>query len=290
MALPALWRPRPFKVVYDERRPRPAQARELEQERGGRMASHDSHSAVEQGVAGIPVLARPGVMERRGPAVVVLHGMSTTPEMMQAGWPDGEAADGFERVYWRLPVLREGGEALRRRRDDDLFLALFSPVWSEVRAELGKLLDALGDRPLGLFGFSIGGFLALWGALDHPQVRAAVSVGGVPNFDYLTTYYPDYAWDRESVAALRAASDLLTRVGDLARTPTLILHGLPDDVARWEWMRPLAEALAAQSQERHPHQALPDLRHRLAPQSPEEARDVAEVRRAANAWFQRWLH
>ncbi len=254
------------------------------------MGGDGTRHAVEQMVAGIPVLARPGVVERRGrPLVVVLHGMSTTPDMMQTGWPDDGPAQGFDRLYWRLPVLREGGDALRRRRDDDLFLGLFAAVWSDVRAELGGLLDALGDRPIGLFGFSIGGFLALWGALDHPRVRAAVAVGGVPNFDYLTTYYPDYAWDREPVAAVRAGSNLLTRLDGLGSTPTLILHGVQDDVARWEWMRPLAEALGAQDPVRHPHQVLPHLHHRLAPQSPEEARDVAEVRHAADAWFQRWL-
>lgn len=254
------------------------------------MGSEDKTTAVDQTVAGVPILARPGVVEQEGrPLVVVLHGMSTTPEMMQAGWPDDGSRHEFDRLYWRLPVLREGGDALRRRRGDDLFLGLFSAVWSEVRAELGRLLDALGDRPIGLFGFSIGGFLALWGALDHPRVRAAVAVGGVPNFDYLTTYYPNYDWGREQVAAVRAGSDLLTRLGGLASTPTLILHGIQDDVARWEWMRPLAEALGTRDPERHPHQVLPHLRHRLAPQSPEEARDVAEVQQAAGAWFQRWL-
>ena len=250
------------------------------------MGGDAKRHAVEQVVAGIPVLARPGVVEPSGrPLVVVLHGMSTTPDMMQTGWPDDGPAEGFDRLYWRLPVLREGGAALRRRRDDDVFLGLFAAVWSEVRAELGGLLDALGDRPIGLFGFSIGGFLALWGALDHPRVRAVVAVGGVPNFDYLTTYYPDYAWGREEAATIRVASDLLTRVDGLARTPTLILHGVQDDVARWEWMRPLAEALDGQDPVRHRHQVLAHLHHRLAPQSPEEARDVAEVQQAADAWF-----
>ena len=255
------------------------------------MGSEHKSPAVDQTVGGIPILARPGVVEREGrPLVVVLHGMSTTPAMMQAGWPDDGSEQGFDRLYWRLPVLREGREARRRRRDDDLFLELFAAVWSGVRAELGQLLDALGSRPIGLFGFSIGGFLALWGALDHPRVRAAVAVGGVPNFDYLATYYPDYDWDRKPVANVRAASDLLMRLDGLSRIPTLILHGIQDDVARWEWMAPFAEALGARDPERHPQQVLPNLRHRLAPESPEEARDVAAVQQAADTWFERWLN
>ena len=255
------------------------------------MSTEDQRHAVEQVIAGIPVLAQPGVLTSGRPLVVVLHGMSTTPEMMQAGWPDDgpRPSLSFDRVYWRLPVLREGGEALRRRRDDDLFLGLFAEVWSAVRGELPQLLNALGDRPIGLFGFSIGAFLALWGALDHERVKAVVSVGGVPNFDYLTSYYPEYPWEGQRVAGVRAESNLLTRVDGLAGTPTLILHGASDDVARWEWMRPLAEALGAQDAGRHPHRVLPHLHHRLVPQSPEEALDVTEVQQAADAWFQRWL-
>ncbi len=246
-------------------------------------------AVVEQTLDGIPVWARPGVGEpSRRPVVIVLHGMSTRPATMQAGWPPA-GGDGFDRVYWRLPVLREGKAALAARRNQDLFLSLFAAVWAETRAELPRLLAALSDRPVGLFGFSIGGFLALWGALDHKSVGAAVSVGGVPNFDYLAAYYPDYPWEASQAAAMRDRSNLLARVDELAETPTLILHGRADDVARWEWMRPLAEALADRSADRHPHQVLGHLRHRLQPESPEESQDVDRVRGAAAAWFQRWL-
>jgi len=239
-------------------------------------------------VGSIPVLGRPGVLDSKRPLVIVLHGMSTTPETLAEGWPPTDS-DGFDRLYWRLPVLREGREAVRARRDRDLFLELFAAVWSEVRAELSTLLASIGDRPVGLFGFSIGTFLSLWGAVDHPNLRAVAGVGGVPNFDYLLAYYPDYPWDQEAVAAVRRASNLLARLDAVSAVPSLILHGEHDDVARWEWMAPLAEALATRDASAHPYQVYPHLRHRLVPEGPDEARDVADVRQVTAAWFTRWL-
>jgi pimeloyl-ACP methyl ester carboxylesterase len=239
-------------------------------------------------LGGVPVLARGDVTADRRPVVIVLHGMSTTAEMLRAGWPEGPD-DPWHRVYWRLPVLREGSDAVRARRDRDLLGELFYAVWREARRELGSLLAALSDRPVGLFGFSIGGFLALWGAHDHPAtVRAVVTVGGVPHLDYLRSFYPDYPWENAASREKLAEANLLSHVTALHPVPTYIVHGAADDVARWEWMAPLAEALQAADARRHPYRLWPLVQHRLIGASPDEERQLTLLREATARWLAEW--
>ena len=225
---------------------------------------------------GIPVLAQPEAIEGQGPVVIVIHGMSTTPEQLVEGWPP--VSDGLGRVYWRLPVLREGRDAVRARREDDLFRALFWPVVAEGRAELRRLVGQFAGRPVGLFGFSIGGFLSLLGAADDRRVGAAVAVGGVADLEYLLTYAPDYPdWQAPDVVACRREASLSQAPERLLAVPTLILHGEADDVAQWRWMEPVARRLAEADADRHPVRTFPHIRHRLVPEAGEagEAREEA---------------
>lgn len=236
-------------------------------------------------LAGIPVLARSGVQTSDKPIVIVIHGMSTTAETLRAGWPD-PTEDGLDRIYWRLPVLREGREAVLARREEDLFRRLFWPVVDESRRELTRLIGALGARDIGLFGFSIGGLISLWGGLDNPQVKGCVAVGGVPYLEYLPVYYPEYDWAANDVQVARQAIDLRTRVRDLSAIPTLILHGLSDDQADWEWMRPFAEALSGAAPDDHTAQTYPLVRHRLTgADGPEEEAQLVSLRQTATDWL-----
>lgn len=232
-------------------------------------------------------------IEVQGPAldkaervVVVIHGMSTTVETLKQGYP--ATNDGITKVYWRLPVLREGADALKRRRDGDVLRDLFAPVVSESRSELKGLLADLGDKPVGLFGFSIGSLVALWGAVDNPGVRAVVTVGGVPNLGYLQHYYPTDDWDDVSVTDMLAQFDVCQRVGALSKVAILIMHGEADEVARWEWMQPLADALSRQSSHVQV-QKFSHVRHRLWGEDPEEIQQLSHLRKLADRWYLKYL-
>lgn len=221
--------------------------------------------------------------------VIVIHGMSTTANTMIEGFPMTD--DQVAKIYWRLPILREGRESLEARRREDLFLKLFVSVVEESRKELSALIRAIGRSRVGLFGFSIGSLIALWGALDNTEVGAVVAFGGVPNMDYLKYYYPEYDWQHPNVRRAAAGLDLTQRVGDLAKTPIFVSHGERDSVAWWEWMRPCAEALQALAPNRVRMALYPHLHHRLGAdaEGEEEAQELLTFRTEAEMWFRRWL-
>lgn len=222
-------------------------------------------------------------LEQAQRVVIVIHGMATTVETLKMGYP--APPDGtITKVYWRLPILRESAEAVRIRRDDDVFGELFAPIIEAARVELKDLIREL-DRPsVGLFGFSIGSLIALWGAVENPAVKAVVAVGGVPSLQYLTHYYPTYPWAHPDVEARLTRLDVAAARGRLSETSTLICHGEADDVARWEWMRNFADDLVRDSN--HAEVArFPHVRHRLTSDDPAEARELIALRERADAWF-----
>lgn len=237
-------------------------------------------------IDGIPVLASEETLKSTDPLVIVIHGMSTTAETLSAGWPDDNPEDGLSRIYWRLPVLREGRESIIERRNRDVFNDLFWPVVNDSRIELTRLIAALARPSIGLFGFSIGGLISLWGALDNPEVKACVSVGGVPYLDYLLHFYTDYDWSSEDVLKRRREIDLRNQVPNFAQKSTLILHGLADDQAQWSWMQPFSRALASLSPSDHVECIYPHVRHRLTgADSGEENAELTQLRRQATQWL-----
>ncbi len=215
--------------------------------------------------------------------VIVIHGMSTTVEILKAGYPAPEDGS-LTKIYWRLPVLREGAESLQRRRQEDVFRQLFASVVDESRAELKTLIQSLGKRPVGLFGFSIGSLIALFGAAENPEVGALVTVGGVPDLDYLQHYYPDYPWADPAIQTRRQSYAVSAHRERLASVPTLIMHGESDDVAKWEWMQDFAETLMAASPASR-IQKFAHMRHRLSGETPEEQQDLDNLRHMADQWF-----
>jgi len=236
-------------------------------------------------IDGIPVLASSEAVHSSNPLVIVIHGMSTTADTLRQGWAD-DKADGLARIYWRLPVLREGREAVAARRDGDVFNDLFWPVVNESRQELRRLIAALNRPKVGLFGFSIGGLISLWGGIDNPEVQACVAVGGVPHLDYLLNFYPDYEWTDSKVLEKRTAIDLRNRSKALATTPTLILHGLADDQAQWSWMQPFSQAMTKASPAQHSERTYPHVRHRLTGAADEqESAELADLRTEATQWL-----
>lgn len=229
------------------------------------------------------VVVQGPALEQAERIVIVIHGMSTTVEMLQARYP--APSDGsLTKIYWRLPILREGVESCRARSGDDIFLRLFASVVDEARAELRELLFGIGERPVGLFGFSIGSLIAFWGAIDNPTVTALATVGGVADLDYLSHYYPDYPWSDSKILARRQSYAVSQHIARLASIPSLIMHGEADNVARWEWIADFAEALITASPSSR-IQKFPHLKHRLQGETPEEQQDLTYLRALADRWF-----
>lgn len=231
------------------------------------------HNVVVQGPA----------LDRAERIVIVIHGMSTTIDTLQAGYPapnDGS----LTKIYWRLPILRDGLEARHARGEKDVFLTLFAPVVDESRSELKNLLHGLGERPVGLFGFSIGSLIAFWGAVDNPNVLALATVGGVADLDYLEHYYPDYPWADPAIAARRQSYAVSQHMDRLASIPSLIMHGDADNVAHWEWVKDFAEGLITASPSSR-IQKFSHLKHRLQGETSEEQQDLADLRALADRWF-----
>ncbi len=238
-------------------------------------------------IAGVPVWARAAALRSRRPVIIVVHGMTWTPETLRRDWP--EAEDGLERVYWRLPVLREDREAVEARHQRDPFRGLYAPAVAESREELGRLVAAFAERPVGLFGFSFGGLIALWGAADQQGVRAAVSVGGVPSLEYLLDFYSDYNWLQPDVLRERRRHDISGNLGLLSGKATLILHGEEDDTIPWRVMADTAARLAQTDPELHPFTLYPHVRHRLSGESPEEEADLLRLKARATAFLRHAL-
>lgn len=217
--------------------------------------------------------------------VIVIHGMSTTAETLKEGYPP---SDGLTKIYWRLPILRESRANLMKRRDEDVFQSLFAAVLDESRRELGLIINELGEVPVGLFGFSIGSLVALWGSIDYPQVRAVVTMGGVPSLDYLMHYYPDYPWDSPDIQERLQSYDVSRNV-HLRDTALCIMHGAKDEVAKWEWMQNAASQWSNHPATTVEVRQFPHVQHRLMGEDLEEQTELATARRLADEWFVRYL-
>ena len=96
--------------------------------------------------------------------VLLLHGMSDSPYSLRA---IGESLHrrGYHVVGLRLPGHGTAPSGLARVRWEDMAAA--------TRLAMGYLSDRLGDRPIHVIGYSMGGALALDLALDALDGRAA---------------------------------------------------------------------------------------------------------------------
>ena len=121
---------------------------------------------------------QPGTMRR--PAIVVLYGaggqLFDGPEMRRVA--QALAADG--NAVYLLDYFRSTGTVFAL---DGAMQRNFAQWLEVVRSSVTAVQQARGDRrPVGIYGYSLGGFLALGGASDNPAVGAVVEhAGGVWN-------------------------------------------------------------------------------------------------------------
>ncbi|WP_053960053.1 alpha/beta hydrolase family protein [Sulfobacillus thermosulfidooxidans] len=219
------------------------------------------------------------------PLILMLHGMSTGPGHLKNFW--GETRD-FDVEYMALPILREGPEFVRTLTQHDIFRDLYAAVFLESLKEITTRIQSENEqRRTGLFGFSIGAYIALWaGLVDHPErIQAVVAVGGVPSFDYLRYYYPDYDFSTPHAVQLMEETDLSRRPLSLKGQHVLIQHGISDPVAQIDWIKPWAQSLAEKYPQHVSWVTYPSLQHRLWAESSAEEEDVLALRETTLKWF-----
>lgn len=255
--------------------------------------------AVGLGERGIPALIRhvpDGSLKR---AVFLVHGMRGSAPWLAARLPLDDCPD-LVRVYVALPWLREPGrDKLRQIGRADPVRRIYAAVVADGVRELGEAIAAVLGRPdvradaLGLYGFSIGGLVALLGALREPRAAAVVVTATVPNLDYLRDVLPDYDWSQPGLSAVTEPLDALRRAADFFPRALLVQHGTADTLAHPRHMRSFAQAVRPSYGER-PEQfrcTLYDgVKHDLREaDSPTGLRELARLRGDVSGWFQRYL-
>jgi len=163
--------------------------------------------------------------ERPAPAVLLLHGFSSSKERMTQSVGRALQQRGVASLALDLPFHGErdgGGEEIPFRNP----LALVR-AWTTAVREARAAIEWLGGQPeidagrIGVIGYSLGGFLALMTASEDPAVRVVTlaAAGDLPDG---TPY----------AALLRRAVDPLRAVRKLRGRPLLLVNGRRDMTTR----------------------------------------------------------
>ena len=222
---------------------------------------------------------------RRSATIVLLHGVRTDSSLLGAFAQDFAQA-GYTALLVDLPG--HGRSAGR-------FLGYGRAEAREVERFIDELqADAVLQRePLGVFGFSYGGAVAVELAAMDPRVNAVVAVSAFASVrqvmsDYRAKYLPrplalvPDSWFQGAVDEAATIAGFDPERGPLSAAshttmPILYMHGAADDQVPSEHSRRLARATP-----RGELMTVPGLGHAAMPHD-------AIVRRHASEWFQRWL-
>lgn len=267
--------------------------------------------------AGVPFVARPPAGGRRPGARVVVAWHLGDPPRTESAFAAALPLHGLDawRIYLGLPLsgsrLPEGGqEEIMRLGFEDAVLNLQGPVTSAAFEEFAPAFAqlrsrfALGERPIGVLGGSIGSAVAqLVIAAGAVPVSAAVLVSPVvqlrPVVDGLARRFGiSYVWSPASQVVARRL-DFVARADEIADNGApamLLVVGADDDATGFlAPARQLREALVSRYAEptRVSLAVVPGMAHALAeepgtapaPQTPH----AVEVDRKAVAWFESYL-
>jgi dipeptidyl aminopeptidase/acylaminoacyl peptidase len=170
--------------------------------------------------------AAPG---RLHPLVVMVHGGPAGA--VKAAWPTISGALANHGFYVLMPNPRGSfgaGEAFTRANVRDFGYG----DWRDIQAGIDAVLaQAPIDRArIGIFGWSYGGYMAMWAVTQTDRFRAAVAGAGIANwqsyygetgFPFVTHYFGATPYLDPQAYARSSPLTFITRV----KTPTLILHG-----------------------------------------------------------------
>jgi dienelactone hydrolase len=244
--------------------------------------------------AGVPFLARPPEHPTdRTPLLIGWHLMDPpcTEAAMAAALPMADVP--AWRVYMRLPECDDAA----RRAAEDYVLMLIDPVVSTASgvfpAALSRLRSELEtDGPLGLFGGSAGGAVALQVLTEQDvDVGAAALVNPIaqlePVADSVANWFgTPFRWCAESRAAA-ARLDFVARADELGRRhpelALLLVRGDEDEPEFREPLGRLARALDAELID------IPGLDHALAIELAPGNNGARRVDEAFSDFFRRYL-
>lgn len=175
---------------------------------------------IELGGAGVPsLLLRPDV-DKPVPGVLLLHGYSSSKEVLSNTMGLALALRGIASLSFDLP--------LHGSRDEDMFEeARTNPFgllqhWKSALVESRDAVEWLGAHAaidplrIGVAGYSLGSYIALQTAATDKRIKCVVIAAGGD--------LPKTPW----TSMVRMVTDPLTSVKKLKSQPLLMLHGMND--------------------------------------------------------------
>lgn len=189
---------------------------------------------IELGGAGVPTLLLRPETDVRVPGVLLLHGYSSTKEVLSNTMGLALAMRGIASLSFDLP--------LHGRRDDEMFEeARSNPLglmqhWKSALVEAKDAIEwlaaheAIDPLRLGIAGYSLGSYIALQTAAAEKRIKCIVVAAGGD--------LPKTPW----TSMVRMVTDPLTSVKLLKGRPLLMLHGINDRTIRREQAQTLYDA------------------------------------------------
>jgi uncharacterized protein len=185
---------------------------------------------IELAGAQVPSILLLPEADQRVPAVLLLHGYSSSKERLASTMGHSLAARGIASLAIDLPMHGSRDDALMyEARTNPLDLVRH---WNKALAEAKSALtwlsaqDAIDPKRLSIAGYSLGSYIALQTAASDKRVAAVIVAAGGD--------LPATPWTN----MVRMMSDPLKSVRSLGGRPLLMLHGksdrtiLPDQAER----------------------------------------------------------
>lgn len=175
---------------------------------------------IDLGSARVPSLLLRPDLDRRVPGVLLLHGYSSSKEVLSNTMGIALALRGIASLSFDLP--------LHGSRDEDMFHeARSNPLgllqhWKRALVEAKDAVawlaahDAIDPLRIGIVGYSLGSYIALQTAAAEHNVKCIIVAAGGD--------LPATPWTN----MVRMVTDPLASVQKLSGRPLLILHGVND--------------------------------------------------------------
>jgi dienelactone hydrolase len=193
-------------------------------------------SMIELGGAGVPsLLLRPEV-DTPVPGVLLLHGYSSSKEVLSNTMGLALAARGIASLSFDLP--------LHGSRDEDMFEeARTNPFgllqhWKSALVEAKDAItwlaghESIDPLRIGIAGYSLGSYIAIQTAAAEPRIKCVIVAAGGD--------LPATPW----TSMVRMVTDPLSSVRKLKGRPLLMLHGINDRTIRRDQAQVLYDAAA----------------------------------------------